>query len=390
MVIDIPILFFDGESPDNPGQGAAAAILLMPNGKRFTVSQLLSLTTNQEAEYRGLIIGLEKAKKLGIRQLEVKGASETVFNQMNGLTPISPENLKSLHFEARQLIKHFERVSVEWISATQNRSACAAVKRCIGDALGRESSVAVQDAFPSRILPIVTEFLELGDEATAQDYRNLKLELDEYSLKSLAELRTFIPIEIQDQIALQWNGQEEELSEMYRWYLRGLTAEMAIHKVQIDFQDKIEPIPEKLPWEEVLLMPPLNLLLDDEIEELPPLLDEVDGKTLRASDTAALSLEPIDPETQATFFSLADLATAEISENDPTHAESSLSISSLKESKKDPSKDTLPSTARVDHILEMMALLSPEEQDLLVQTLAKETEWVGSMLKAIAENMTHR
>ncbi len=64
MVIDVPIMFFDGESSDNPGQGAAASILLMPNGTRFTVSQLLSSVTTPEAEYRGLIIGLEKAKKL--------------------------------------------------------------------------------------------------------------------------------------------------------------------------------------------------------------------------------------------------------------------------------------------------------------------------------------
>ncbi|MEM8780883.1 MAG: reverse transcriptase-like protein, partial [Cyanobacteria bacterium P01_G01_bin.49] len=54
---DIPIMLFDGGFQRNSTQGAAAAILLIPNERRYTVSQLISLTRKDEAEYTGLIIG---------------------------------------------------------------------------------------------------------------------------------------------------------------------------------------------------------------------------------------------------------------------------------------------------------------------------------------------
>jgi hypothetical protein len=50
-------------------------------------------------------------------------------------------------------------------------------------------------------------------------------------------------------IALQWMGEEEELAQMYRWYLRGLPPEMAIRRVSLERQTYEIPANEKLPWE---------------------------------------------------------------------------------------------------------------------------------------------
>jgi hypothetical protein len=50
-------------------------------------------------------------------------------------------------------------------------------------------------------------------------------------------------------IALQWMGEEEELAQMYRWYLRGLPPEMAIRRVSLERQTYEIPADEKLPWE---------------------------------------------------------------------------------------------------------------------------------------------
>lgn len=392
MVIDVPIMFYDGESPDDPGQGAAAAILLMPNGKRFTVSQLLPTVTTQEAEYRGLIIGLEKAKKLGIRQLEIKGDSETVFNQINGLTQVSPDPLKPLHFEARKLMRSFEKVSVEYISHEQNRSARAAVRRCIGEALGRETPKTVTPVQP-HLLPAIAEMVELGDKATEADYRSLILEqLDEYKLKSLAELRTFIPTEVQDTIALQWNGKEEELAEMYRWYLRGLPPDMAIKKVKIDYQDEIEPILEKLPWEEGLLVSSSHLFPEDEAEELPPLGEVISLETenLAKNLTQQPPLEPIDPKIQETFLSLAALATSPPLEDSDNIilSEPHLEVISGSRPQTENGKDTLPSHTRVSNVIELIERLSSSEKQVLTQELVKYPEMVNLILKAIADNVT--
>ncbi len=73
--------------------------------------------------------------------------------------------------------------------------------------------------------------------------------MDHFSLKSLPELRPLVPIVIQDMIALQWMGDEEELAQMYRWYLRGLPPEMAIRRVSLERQTYEIPADEKLPWE---------------------------------------------------------------------------------------------------------------------------------------------
>ncbi|MGK7946205.1 MAG: ribonuclease HI family protein [Microcystaceae cyanobacterium] len=388
MPIDIPIMFFDGESSDNPGQGAAAAILLMPNGKRFTVSQLLSSVATQEAEYRGLIIGLEKAKKLGLNQIEVKGDSETVFNQINRLTPVSPEQLKPLHLEARKLMRYFEKVSVEYISTEQNRSARAAVRRCINDALGQDKSKTLAISQP-RMLPMVAELIALGDNATEEDYRHLALDtLDEYSVKSLTELRPLIPTEVQDTIALRWNGKEEELAEMYRWYLRGLPPGMAIRKVKLDNKDKDDPIPEKLPWEEALLIPSPSLF-DEETEELPP-LEEEESEELK--DVTRPSLEPVDSKTQETFLSLASLATEETLEDNSCPSASVIiqnnSSASTSNSKNDQGKDTIPDGTRVDNILELIYNLSSSEKKQLTQELLRSPEMINVIMRAIAKRLT--
>jgi hypothetical protein len=266
--------------------------------------------------------------------------------------------------------------------------------------LGRDKPKTVTTPVQPRMLPAVAEMIELGHNATEEDYRNLSLDqLDEYSLKSLAELRTFIPTEIQDTIALQWNGKEEELSEMYRWYLRGLPPEMAIKKVKIDHKDQVEPIPDKLPWEEALLVPPSTSLFDDEMEELPPLEEVItpNTKVLTSSNTenSPSSLEPIDAKMQENFFSLASLensntveAENEVLLSDAHLDSSSFSEKIVNEKKNEISKDTLPSADRVGNILELIQQLSTPEKQEFSQEMVKSPEMVNLLLKAIADNVT--
>jgi ribonuclease HI len=70
--------------------------------------------------------------------VEIKGDSETIFNQVNGLVEVVAEKVRVLYRESIRLMRQFDRVSVEWISAEQNRSAHKAVHRCIEEALGWE------------------------------------------------------------------------------------------------------------------------------------------------------------------------------------------------------------------------------------------------------------
>lgn len=385
IAIDIPIMLFDGDSPDNPGQGAAAAILLMPNGRRYTVSQLLSSITIPEAEYTGLIIGLQKAKKLRIKELEVKGDSEVVFNQVNGLSPVTTDKLRTLHQQVRKLMREFDKVSLEWIPREQNRSARAAVKRCIGDALGRESSTPSAATTPQpHLYPAIAEMIQLGEQATVEDYRNLQIELDEFSLKSLSELRTFVPTDIQDTIALQWNGKEEELAEMYRWYLRGLPPKMAINKVKIDENSQIEPPPEKLPWEEALSLSTEAELSDSGFLLPDPFSSPSQPSEPTAAPTSQSSAEWVqtDSQSQETWISEAYIETSE-EQSTPLKDDSDQDEPELL----DKAKDTLPSRERVQNILEIIEQLSAPEKVALAKELVKLPSMVSPILKAMADNM---
>jgi len=361
QAIDFPIILFDGTSVSNPGAAAAASVILLPNGRRYTVSQFLSLATDQEAIYTGLIIGLRKAKQLGLRRLEIKGESDLIFNQVNKLVPVTDRSLQKLYLEVQRLMLNFEEVSLECISKEQNRPAVAAVKRCIGEALGREtkSTTPLVTVFN----PQITQLLKLGTQATDVDYKHLEAYIDDYSFKPLSDLRHLIAESIQDSIALQWDGNEDHLAEIYRWILRGLSPIMAVRKVQIDYP-KSESENEKLPWEGELSIPRPRDSVAMEMSE--PFFSD------QPIESLALSISRHE--------TLLNFPFPEINREIPE------TITEDKED--DPSKDTLPSMDKVAIILEMIESLSVEETYSLVQEMVKSSELVNFVLKAIASQIS--
>lgn len=382
-----PIMLFDGQFQSNWGQGAAAAILLIPNGRRYTVSQLVSVNHEDEAEYTALIIGLKKAQKLGLKRLEVKGDSEVIFNQVNGLTPITEERLIKLYRMAITLMRSFEKVSLEWVSAEQNRSAKSAVKRCISDALKPEKQS--QPQLPALPLPpqaAIALLVAKGEEATDEDYHQLKIDEDEWTEKTLSQLRNLVPLEVRDAIALQWQGDEENLAQMYRWYLRGLPAKMACYKVNRDQKTDTERI-AKLPWEEALNVPSLlSTDSDNPSEPLTSLLSELDDlpdSEVESPSRESLMLSEKDyPEV---------MLKVEQSSTSTLHFDQDHNLSFDKEngaSEIDVSQDTLLSKSGVIEILQLIGNLSETEQVTLAQELVKIPEMVNLILKAIADNVS--
>lgn len=379
--LDTPIMLFDGAAVGNPGTAAAAAILLLPNGRRYNVSQFLSLATDIEAEYTGLLIGLKKARQLGIKALEIKGDSELVFNQVNGLTPVGEKKLQGLCQEIQKLMQGFERVSLECITTEQNRSAAAAVNRCIGEALGREAKPAAN--VDTRLDPDIAHLIKLGKNATDRDYQSIGTRLDELAFKNLIDLRSLVPEAARDAIALSWDGNEENLAEIYRWYLRGLPANMALKKVEIDNPKPME-YREKLPWEGELLptVSTHDVLIESsepfvsspflEMPAAPPEVLENPGKP---SQTDAPTLEPEDLSERETL--LAFLPETGMDSVQQTIPEVAI----------DANKDTQPSSTKIRHVSEMLDTLSAEERSLLVHQLVQSTDWVNLFLKAIADRM---
>ncbi len=130
---NIPILFFDGTCRGNPGPAAGAAVIIMPDGDRHTAAEFIPFTTNNVAEYTGLIVGLKQAAALGIRELEIRGDSNLVVKQVQGSWKVKAEHLQPLYQEAKKLMHSFDYTGIEWVKRDENQLADAAANQCIDE-----------------------------------------------------------------------------------------------------------------------------------------------------------------------------------------------------------------------------------------------------------------
>ena len=127
-----PLLTFDGSSLERPGRSASASVIEMPDFTRHTVTKFIPSATASEAEYMGLIIGLEKAQELEMSKLEIKGDSQTVIYQVLGKYQL---NYDSLFLDDRErvwnLLSFFDDYSLTWIPRKKNQLADRAARKCL-------------------------------------------------------------------------------------------------------------------------------------------------------------------------------------------------------------------------------------------------------------------
>jgi ribonuclease HI len=126
------VVHVDGGSRGNPGPAAAAAVLSTPDGDVVDEAAVtLGRTTNNVAEYRGLLLGLERATALGATEVEVVNDSELVAHQVNGRYKVKHPDMKPLHAEALAALGGFERWSVRPVPRAQNAEADALVNQAL-------------------------------------------------------------------------------------------------------------------------------------------------------------------------------------------------------------------------------------------------------------------
>ena len=126
------VLYCDGASRGNPGPAAIGAVLYGPEGRELaTVSGAIGDTTNNVAEYRALIAGLETALESGIRELEVRLDSQLLVRQVVGEYRVKSTHLKPLALRVSRLLREFDRVNVLHVPRRQN----AVADRLANDAL---------------------------------------------------------------------------------------------------------------------------------------------------------------------------------------------------------------------------------------------------------------
>jgi len=118
------VLNADGGSRGNPGPAGAGAVLADPDGDMVAeLQRYLGETTNNVAEYHGLILGLEEALRLGCREITVRLDSELIVRQLQGRYKVKSPKLKPLYAQARKLLAAFAAAEVEHVRREHNREA---------------------------------------------------------------------------------------------------------------------------------------------------------------------------------------------------------------------------------------------------------------------------
>ncbi|GAC1484351.1 MAG: hypothetical protein NVS1B9_00740 [Solirubrobacteraceae bacterium] len=129
------VVHVDGGSRGNPGPAAAGAVLARPDGEVLAeTSRLLGVATNNVAEYRALLLGLERARELGAEEVEVINDSELVAKQIQGAYKVKHADMKPLYLEAMAALRSFERWTVRSVPRAQNARADALVNAALDDA----------------------------------------------------------------------------------------------------------------------------------------------------------------------------------------------------------------------------------------------------------------
>jgi ribonuclease HI len=135
------IVHVDGGARGNPGPAAAACVISSPEGEVLGEhAQLLGKVTNNVAEYRALLLGLQHARELGANEIEVIGDSELISKQVSGLYKVKHEAMKPLHREAMEALRGFERWSIRTVPRAQNAHADALVNAALDQARAAASS----------------------------------------------------------------------------------------------------------------------------------------------------------------------------------------------------------------------------------------------------------
>ena len=129
------VVHVDGGSRGNPGPAAAAAALASPSGELLDeVSELIGTATNNVAEYRGVLLGLARAKELGATQVELVNDSELVARQLSGAYKVKHPSMIPLFQQARAALAGFEEWSIRTVRREQNERADALVNEALDGA----------------------------------------------------------------------------------------------------------------------------------------------------------------------------------------------------------------------------------------------------------------
>jgi ribonuclease HI len=114
----------DGGARGNPGPAAIAAVVQDDGGEVLEErSEAIGTATNNVAEYRALLLGIERAGALGANRLELIADSELIVRQVKGEYKVKEETLRELHRQVEQALGGFVGWSISHVRREENAEA---------------------------------------------------------------------------------------------------------------------------------------------------------------------------------------------------------------------------------------------------------------------------
>jgi len=126
------ILYTDGGARGNPGPGAIAVIL--KNRRTETIKEFstyIGQSTNNEAEYKAVIEGLQSALEKGGNELDCYLDSELIVKQLTGKYKVKDRRMKTFWADAKRLEIKFKRVTYTHIPRSSNKEADSLVNKVL-------------------------------------------------------------------------------------------------------------------------------------------------------------------------------------------------------------------------------------------------------------------
>jgi ribonuclease HI len=122
------VVHVDGGARGNPGPAAAAAVATAPDGSSLgELSEFIGHATNNVAEYRAIQLGIELARSLGAREVELVNDSQLVARQIGGEYKVKNQGLLPLFRETMKALRQFDRWTVRDVRREHNERADALV-----------------------------------------------------------------------------------------------------------------------------------------------------------------------------------------------------------------------------------------------------------------------
>ncbi len=127
-------VFSDGAARGNPGLAGAGALILDESGEVVdSLRRFLGTTTNNVAEYEGVILGLARALDLGAKRVELYCDSELLVRQISGRYKVRAAHLRPLFETVTELLREFDSYSLRHVPREKNAEADALANEAIDD-----------------------------------------------------------------------------------------------------------------------------------------------------------------------------------------------------------------------------------------------------------------